>query len=149
MTPTTATEQARARSDRAALHEDELDIHLRIDTLVEAIRNKNLDQLMSHYAADVVVYDVKPPLDMRGIAAYRKSFEKWFASMAGRINYEMLDLHVSANDTHAFCHCLSHVTGARTGGGRSDYWVRVTSGWRKEDGEWRVTHEHVSMPTLM
>jgi len=149
MTLATINEQVRKRFDRTALHQDELDIHLRIDTLVEAIRNKSLDLLMAHYAPDVVVYGLQPPLDVEGDAAYRKKFEKWFASMAGRINYEMLDMQVSAGDTYAFCHCLSHVTGARTGGGRADYWVRVTSGWRKIDGEWRVTHEHISMPTMM
>ena len=128
---------------------DELDIHQRIDTLVEGIRNKNLDQVMAHYAPEVVVYDVMPPLEARGIAAYRRNFEKWFASMAGRISYEMMDLKISAGDTHAFVHCLSHVTGGRSGGGRSDYWVRVSSGWRKVHGEWFVEHEHISMPTMM
>jgi len=27
--------------------------------------------------------------------------------------------------------------------------VRVTSGWRKADGVWLVSHEHISMPTMM
>jgi ketosteroid isomerase-like protein len=140
---------ARVRPDPPELHEDELAIHHRINSLVDAIRNKNLDQVMAHYAPDVVVYDLQPPLDVRGSAAYRRNFEKWFESMSGRINYEMLDLHVSAGDKYAFCHCLSHVMGARSGGGRADYWVRVSSAWRKVHGEWLVAHEHISMPTLM
>jgi ketosteroid isomerase-like protein len=41
------------------------------------------------------------------------------------------------------------VTGARAGGGRADYWVRVTSGWHKLHGQWVVAHEHISMPTMM
>ena len=28
-------------------------------------------------------------------------------------------------------------------------WVRVTVGYRKLDGEWVVTHEHVSVPFYM
>ena len=104
---------------------------------------------MAHYAPDAIVFDFMPPLDVHGIAAYRKNFERWFASMSGRIIYQMMDLHISADDSHAFCHCLSHVTGARTGGGRADYWVRVSSAWRKVNGEWLVAHEHISMPTVM
>lgn len=138
-----------ARLDPSDLSENETAIRARIDSLAEAIRNKNLDQVLGHYAPDVVVYDLLPPLDVRGIAKYRRNFEKWFATMAGRIHYEMLDVTISADDTHAFVHCLSHVTGARTGGGRADYWVRVTSGWRKSEGQWLITHEHISMPTMM
>ena len=142
-------EQALDQSDQPSLEDSEVEVHRRIGTLCEAIRHKNIDQVMAHYAPDVIVFDLLPPLDAHGATSYRKNFERWFESMAGRISYEMTDLHISASDTHAFCHCLSHVTGARAGGGRADYWVRVTSGWRKMHGEWLVTHEHVSMPTMM
>jgi ketosteroid isomerase-like protein len=149
---TLATEQnewSRTRSEPSSLHDDELEVHQRISTLAAAIRNKNVDQVLSHYSPEVVAYDMLPPLEVHGIAAYRHNLETWFASMSGRINYQMMDLHISAGDEFAFCHCLSHVTGARTGGGRADYWVRVSSGWRKVNGEWLVAHEHVSMPTMM
>jgi ketosteroid isomerase-like protein len=146
---TSQGESARIQSGRPALPDNDLELHQRIDSLAEAIRNKNLDQLMAHYAPDVVAYDVLSPLEVLGNEAYRKNIEKWFASMAGRISYDMMELHVSASDTHAYCYFLSHVTGARTGGGRADYWVRVSSDWRKVDGEWVVAHEHVSVPTLM
>jgi ketosteroid isomerase-like protein len=150
---TLATDNARADRGRPSpdelLEENEIEVRQRMESLANAIRTKNLEQVLWHYAPDVVVYDLLPPLDVRGIAAYRRSFEKWFASMAGRISYDILDLRVSACDTHAMAHCLSHVTGARTGGGRHDYWVRITSGWRKLDGQWVVTHEHVSMPTMI
>src|SRR5262245_14307286 len=106
------SELPRAYSDGNGPPSDEAAVRQRIDTLAEAIHNKNLDALMTHYAPDVVVYDLQPPLDVRGINAYRKNFERWFASMSGRINYEMLDLRISANESTAFCHCLSHVTGA-------------------------------------
>jgi len=142
-------EMHRSRTDGLPMEGNVAEIESRIETLALAIRNKNLDHLMTHYAPDVVVYDLLPPLDVRGIAAYRRNFEKWFESMSGRINYEMLDVHIAADEGHAFVHCLSHVTGGRTGGGRADYWVRVTSGWRKVDGQWLIAHEHVSMPTMM
>jgi ketosteroid isomerase-like protein len=37
----------------------------------------------------------------------------------------------------------------RTTGEKADYWVRVTSGWRKIAGQWLITHEHVSLPINM
>jgi ketosteroid isomerase-like protein len=38
------------------------------------------------------------------------------------------------------------VESTRTTGKKADYWVRVTSGLRKIDGRWVITHEHISMP---
>jgi ketosteroid isomerase-like protein len=142
-------ESARTQSGLPTLPDSEPEVRQRIETLADAIHNRNLDQVMAHYAPDVMVYDLLPPLEVRGSAAYRKNFEKWFATMGGRISYEMSEVHVSASDTVAFCYFLGHVTGARAGSGRADYWVRVSSAWRKVNGEWVVAHEHISMPTMM
>jgi len=121
----------------------------RVETLAQAIREKNLDALMAHYAPDVIVFDVMPPLNVRGAEAYRKNFERWFSSMHGPINYEMQGLRISQSESHAFCHCLSHVTGTRKGGEQADYWVRVTNCFQQVNGQWLIAHEHISMPATM
>ncbi len=121
----------------------------RVESLAQAIRAKDVDAVMAHYAPDVVTYDVMPPLETRGADAYRKNFERWFASMQGPIDYEMVDPRISMGDNHAFCHCLSHVRGTRAGGAKADYWVRVTACFQKVNGQWLVNHEHVSLPAQM
>ena len=121
----------------------------RVETLAQAIRDKDVAAVMTHYAPDVVAYDVMPPLDVRGAGAYRKNFERWFASMEGPIDYQMEDLRVSMSESHAFCHCLSHVRGRTSGGERVDYRVRVTTCFQKANGQWLVGHEHVSMPAAV
>jgi uncharacterized protein (TIGR02246 family) len=118
-------------------------------TLAQAIREKDVDALMAHYAPDVIVYDVMPPLDVQGAADYRKNFERWFDSMLGPIDYEMKHLRVSLSDSHAFCHFVGHVKGARKNGEKADYHVRVTTCFQKANGQWLVGHEHVSMPATM
>jgi ketosteroid isomerase-like protein len=118
----------------------------RLESLAQAIRQKDIDTLMTHYAPDVVVYDVMPPLSVQGLDDYRKSFERWFASIRGPIDYEMSDLRISMSESHAFCHCVSHVRGTRTTGEPADYWVRVTTCLQKANGQWLVGHEHVSKP---
>jgi ketosteroid isomerase-like protein len=120
----------------------------RVETLAQAIRDKDIDALMAHYAPDVVVYDVRPPLEVRGADAYRKNFERWFAAMQGAIEYEMQDLRLSMSESHAFCHCVSHVRGTRNGE-KADYRVRVTTCFQKVNGQWIVGHEHISMPAEM
>lgn len=125
------------------------EVRERLETLAQAIRDKDVEALMSHYAPDIVVFDVRPPLVVQGAGDYRKNFEKWFASIQGPIDYEMNDLHISMSESHAFCFCRGHVRGARPGGEQVDYWVRVTSCLQKANGQWLVGHEHVSMPATM
>jgi ketosteroid isomerase-like protein len=73
-------------------------------------------------------------------------FEAWFASVEGPIDYETRDVRITMSDYVAFAHYLVHVRGTRTTGEKADYWVRVTSGFQKMNGQWMVTHEHVSLP---
>jgi ketosteroid isomerase-like protein len=128
---------------------DDSSVRERVASLAQAIRDKDIDYLMTHYAPDVVVYDVMPPLAVVSAADYRKNFERWFASMAGPIDYEMTDLRISMSESHAFCHCVSHVRGTKRNGENADYWVRVTTCFQKANGQWLVGHEHVSMPMTM
>ena len=125
---------------------DDSSVRDRVASLAQAIRDKDVDYLMTHYAPDLVVYDVMAPLAVQGSADYRKNFERWFASMRGPIDYEMNDLRISMSESHAFCHCVSHIKGTRTNGDKADYWVRVTTCFQKANGQWLVGHEHVSKP---
>jgi ketosteroid isomerase-like protein len=118
----------------------------RIDDLAQAIRDKNVDQLLTFYAADVVAFDVRPPLDTSGAAAYRQNFEHWFASFEGPLGFELHNLRVVPGEGAAFCHYLALVTGARSAHRKTGYWVRGTTCFERRDGEWLVTHEHISMP---
>jgi ketosteroid isomerase-like protein len=58
----------------------------------------------------------------------------------------MRDLRLSRAEDLAVCHYLGHVSSTRTTGDQADYWVRVTAGCRRLNGQWTVIHEHVSMP---
>ena len=120
-----------------------------VNGLAQALRAKDVDALMKHYAPDNVTFDVRPPLQVQGVDAYRKNFEAWFASVQGKIDYEVSDLRITRSDDVAFCHSLCHVKSTRTTGEKADYWIRVTSGLRKINGRWMITHEHVSAPINM
>ena len=125
---------------------EEAAIRETIGNLARTLRIKDIDALMTHYAPDTIVFDLRPPLRVASADAYRRNFEAWFASVDGPINYEIHELLVTVGDDVAFCHSLSHVRSTRTNGEKADYWVRVTSGLRKMSGRWMITHEHISMP---
>lgn len=118
-----------------------------LDEWVSAVKDKDVDRLMTLYAADVVVYDVLAPLQQKGADAHRQNFEKWFAGMPGRTTSAIRDLRIVAGEHSAFAHCLNHISNAPPDGKTTvDNWVRVTVCFEKRDGEWKVTHEHSSMP---
>ena len=52
---------------------DESQIRQRLESWTEALRSKDIDGLMSHYAEDILVFDIAPPLQYEGATAYRKT----------------------------------------------------------------------------
>jgi uncharacterized protein (TIGR02246 family) len=128
---------------------NEAQIRRLIDQWVTALRAKDIDGLMSNHAPDIVLFDLPPPLQYRGADAYRKNWEQWLPTLEGPIDYEIRELSVAAGDDVAFCHSLNRISATRTNGEATDVWVRATVGYRKIDGEWIVTHEHVSVPFYM
>jgi ketosteroid isomerase-like protein len=119
----------------------------RIDEIAQAIRDKDLDRLMPCYAREVEVFDLRFSLNVLGAPAYRNNLEHWFDSFEGPIGFEIHSLRMVVADVAAFCHYLGLVTGMRPGGRTSGYWVRGTTCFERRDGEWLVTHEHISTPT--
>lgn len=136
--PTTAP----AMKDDAAIRE-------RLNAWMQALHASDLDALMALYAPDVVAFDLMPPHQVPDAAHYRKNFERWFAAMSGPIDYEIHDLRTTMSSDVAFSHCLGHVTARRANGEKADYWVRVTVGFQKRNGQWLMIHDHVSMPIDM
>jgi uncharacterized protein (TIGR02246 family) len=119
-----------------------------MDAWAQALRAKDINALMAHYAPDNVTFDLRPPLQVQGVDAYRKNFEAWFASAQGPIDYEMRDLWITTGADVAFCRYVARVRSTRTTGEKADYRVRVTVGFQKMNGRWMVTHEHVSAPSF-
>jgi uncharacterized protein (TIGR02246 family) len=123
--------------------------HAQIRSLIEscakAIRAKDADAVVAHYAPDFVAFDMMPPLrlDRQG---YRQSYAQWFASIEGPIEYEIRELQIAQGGDVGFCSMINHVRSTAKGGEKNDGWVRVTLGLRKISGEWLAIHEHVSVP---
>ena len=122
------------------------EIRTLVNGFAKAVHDKDVDALMTHYAPELVVFNIVPPLREKGVEANRKSWKDWFDSFKGDIDYQVRDLTVVGNDDVAFSHSLNHVAGESRDSGPVDGWVRVTVGYRKVNGNWLVTHEHISMP---
>ncbi|WP_436101547.1 nuclear transport factor 2 family protein [Pararhizobium sp. LjRoot238] len=89
---------------------------------------------------DIVMYDVPEPIQVTGIEAYKETWKLFFDhNAAGSDRFRLSDVQIVASDDVAYAHGLLTI-----GGG--DAHCRLTLGLRRTDGEWKVTHEHHSIP---
>jgi uncharacterized protein (TIGR02246 family) len=126
--------------------EAEAEIRELVDRWAQGIRAKDVDVVVANYAADIVTFDIVPPLRSSGTDAQRNALAAWFATWRGPIGYDIRELTITAGDDVAFSASLNRISGTKTDGEKVDVWVRVTAGYRKVGGRWMVTHEHVSVP---
>ena len=64
----------------------------------------------------------------------------------GPMVFELHELQITAGDDLAFVHGLSRCGGTGPDGKEMSGWMRMTTCFRKHDGEWRIAHEHFSAP---
>ena len=124
----------------------EADVRARIDTLAVAIRSHDLETAMSVYAPDIVSFDFEPPLQHVGAAAKRRNWAGVFEAYRRPLGYQVHDLTIAVGDGVAFTHSLNRISGTLKNGARTDMWVRATTGLRRIDGVWLITHDQVSVP---
>lgn len=123
--------------------EDEDQVRAVIADRAAAMRERDAERFVAHYAAQIVKFDLPPPLVYTGPQARDAgALRAWFASHSGGpVAYEIRDLTVTVGGDVAFCHSLNHLGNA--------LWFRSTIGLCKIDSQWRVTHEHNSTPFYM
>ena len=111
-----------------------------------ATRAKDADGATAMFAHEVVTFDVVAPLQHVGVESVRQRTRDWFATFDGAIGYEMHDLRVAADEHVAFASCVYQVSGTLHSGDELGMSVRATFCLHRIDGEWRITHEHDSVP---
>ncbi len=125
---------------------NEPEIRSLIDSRSEAIRTKDIDRLMSFYSADIVYFDVVPPLQYLGSAALRDRFLHWLDGYESEIGQDARDLTIAVSGDIAVASMLIQTGGRLKNGSAVESWVRGTSCFRRSDDKWLITHEHISVP---
>lgn len=140
-TPTPAPAPDTSAQDQAAIKGLE-------DHFVSAFNAKDASTIMSLYVPDqsLIVFDLDPPLQYTGADAYRKDWDGFFAEFPGPAHMDLSRLDITAGGNVAYGHSIQHVTMTDKKGKKQEFTVRVTDGYKKVDGKWLISHEHVSMP---
>ena len=115
--------------------------------LIAATNNKNVDEMMSFYDGTdrLIIFDAIPPLKYSGTNAWHKNLEGFVAAYNPGI-LELTDLQVATDGKLGYAHSIQHFKGTDTNGKHVEMAFRVTDCLEKENGKWKIVHEHNSMP---
>ena len=119
-------------------------IRAQIEAWAAVVRARDMAGILKNHSADMVMFDVPPPLHLRGIAAYEASWPQFFDASPKPIRFDIMDLQITAGNDVAFAVALMRCAVIEDGNADLDF--RLTVGLRKIDGQWIVTHEHHSIP---
>ena len=129
---------------------NEAQIRGTIENWAKALRNKDADGVLAYHTRDMVHFSLAPPLQYSGANALNKTrLEEWFSTWHGPLDYEVADLRIEAGDNVAFSHSLNRISGTKNDGSKSELWFRVTLCFEQIDGQWKIAHEHDSVPFYM
>jgi uncharacterized protein (TIGR02246 family) len=111
----------------------------------EAVRREDRASILRDHAENILMFDVPPPVQLKGLDAYARTWDAFFA-WSKPVGFEITEMHVTAGDDVAFATALIRCSGTEATGERTELNVRLTVGLQKNEGRWTVVHEHHSIP---
>jgi uncharacterized protein (TIGR02246 family) len=126
---------------------DEAAMRRLIEDWAAAVRARDVGGVVAHHTDDVLMFDVPPPVAVRGISAYRETWPAFFEALTqGRAAFDIVELNVTAGETVAFATALLRCDSQQQLAKDSSPRLRLTIGMRKVGGAWKIAHEHHSFP---
>ena len=126
--------------------EDEAAVRAVVETWLAAIRHKDMEGILKNHSSDIVMFDVPPPFQSRGLEAYRTTWHLFYSCTRGPVLFEPSEMSVTAGASVAFVVATMHCAGSEAEPEGLDF--RLTMGLRKIDDRWTIMHEHHSVPAV-
>ena len=124
---------------------DEAELRALIARWSKAVRDQDLAGIRADHDADMLMFDVPPPFLSRGLDAYMSTWETFFVYQAKPVQFDFRDITITAGSDVAFATAIGRCCDLSSGE-KVDLEFRLTMGFRKQDGRWRILHEHHSIP---
>lgn len=127
----------------------EAEVRAALDGWAQDVGTRDVKKIMSHYASNVVAFDAIGTLQFKGAEAYGKHWAACMEMCTGPMVFRIDQVKTTADEDVAFSHFLVNCGGTDQDGNQKTSWMRGTSCHRREDGQWRIAHEHFSAPFEM
>ena len=120
-----------------------------IEAWADSVRRHGFPGILAHHDQNIVMFDVPPPLQSKGIDEYRETWDLFFKYHKPSQAFDIEELAITAGEDVAFAVAIMRCGSGTTSGPAEEggFPFRLTIGLRKIDGDWRITHEHHSLPS--
>ncbi|HEX9361403.1 MAG TPA: nuclear transport factor 2 family protein [Bradyrhizobium sp.] len=127
----------------------ETQIKALIEAWADAVRRHDLSSILARHDPDIVMFDVPPPLQSRGLDEYKKTWDLFFRYHQPTQAFDIEELAITAGEDVAFAVVIMRCGSGTFSGPPEEggFLFRLTVGLRKVDGDWRIAHEHHSVPS--
>jgi uncharacterized protein (TIGR02246 family) len=133
--------------DSGTTGSEEAEITRLIEDWARAVRHRDFTGILANHSADILMFDVPPPVQSKGIDAYRSTWDLFFSWSPDPVVFDILEMSVTAGNDVAFVTAIMRCAGTPTAGENSQLTFRLTVGLRKVDRQWVIAHEHHSFPS--
>jgi uncharacterized protein (TIGR02246 family) len=118
-----------------------------IESWARAVQARDIAAVLSRHTADIVMFDVPPPVEVRGIDAYRDTWPPFFSwQEQDEGTFEIASLEITAGADVAFATAVLRCGSKSELAKDNTPKLRLTVGLRKEADQWLIAHEHHSFP---
>jgi uncharacterized protein (TIGR02246 family) len=126
---------------------DEAEIRALIERWSKAVRDEDRAEIRKDHDAGILMFDVPPPFQSRGIEEYMVTWELFLSCVEKPVTFNFTEVAVTAGADVAFATAIGHCVNIDKAGQREPLKFRLTMGLRKFGGRWIIAHEHHSLPS--
>jgi ketosteroid isomerase-like protein len=120
-----------------------------VEAWADSVRRHDVTGIRAHHEQDIVMFDVPRPLQSRGIDEYKKTWDLFFRYHKPSQAFDIEELAITAGEDVGFAFAIVRCGSGTFSGPPEEggFLFRLTIGLRKIEGDWRITHEHHSVPS--
>jgi len=85
---------------------DETEVRDLIERWAKAVRDKDYGGILANHSAKILMFDVPPPFESKGIEAYQETWDLFFSSQPEPIAFDIQRMEVVAGADVAFVTAL-------------------------------------------
>ena len=107
-----------------------------VESWAAAVRRRDFEGILQSHSPDIVMFDVPPPFQSKGIEAYKKTWDLFFSCSGDPIVFDIASMTVTAASDVAFVVATMRCTEPGADGEPRELDFRLTIGLRKIGGRW-------------
>ena len=86
---------------------DEAAIRALIESWAKAVRSKDIDGIIANHSPDILMFDVPPPFQSKGIDAYKRTWDLFFDWSQDEPVFDIQEMTITAGNDVAFVNSIN------------------------------------------